>query len=122
MDSALRRMKNFLIFVPAFYVDILSIYAAESIDKGACQPGIGDERNVEVYCSATYGVVVVQLVCRKVFRNIDHQIYLLLLDIVERIGFFGRIRPVKNFGCDSVLFEKFSCPFGCLEVVSFILK
>ena len=111
-----------LIFVPAFDLDISRSQSAEGNDKGTCQSGIRDQRNVEVDCTASDRVVVVQLILRQVFRDVNHQIDLLLLDVVQRVGLLFLIGPVQNRRMNAIQFEELSGTLGCEDVVSAVLQ
>ena len=52
---------TFLIFVPAFDLDITWLQKAEGHDKRIGQVGIGDEGNIEIYRSTADEVIVVEL-------------------------------------------------------------
>ena len=49
------------------------------MNEGTCQTAVGDQRDIEVYRSATNLVTVGKLVLGEVLGDVDHHIYLALM-------------------------------------------
>lgn len=83
------------VFIPALNRDITNIHFAESIDKGTCQPGIGDERDVKIDGISSNPVAVSKFAFAQVFGDVDNQVDFLFPDIVQGIRFHvGFVGPV----------------------------
>ena len=86
-----------LVFVPALNLYIVDIQAAKCLNEGRCQPGIGNERDIEVDSGTTYFVAIVELLLRQVLGNIYHQIDLFVVQHFQSLRLAIAFAGPKDF-------------------------
>lgn len=85
-----------LILRPAFDCDALYRHVAESADEGAGKATVRDERDIEVDGGAAYLVAIGQLTGRKVLRDVDDHINLMVVEHVDGLRLTVFRRPVDG--------------------------
>ena len=85
-----------LILRPALDCDAFYRHVAESADEGAGKATVRDERDVEVDGGTAYLVTVGQLTGRKVLRDVDHHVNLMVVEHVEGLRLTVFRRPVDG--------------------------
>ena len=67
------------------------------MNEGTCQTAVGNQRDIEVYRSATNLVTVGKLVLGEVLGDVDHHIYLALMHERESLRLLALVRgPIDH--------------------------
>ena len=109
-----------LILFPAFNCNFSDVNFAESVYESACQTGICNKRNVKIDSVTTNLITILQLALRKVFRDVNHQIKLLLTNHIQTIWLIARVWPSNECIFNTTLGKEFRCSFSCKYFKPFI--
>ena len=111
------------ILAPRFDFKIIEVKSAKSMNEGTCQTAVGDQRDIEVYRSATNLVTVGKLVLGEVLGDVDHHIYLALMHKRESLRLLALVRgPIDHSVGNAVFGELAGRTTRDIELVAMLDK